>query len=131
MFCCRRYTDVAVLHKQRENGRETNVTHVIGNVKDKPCLIIDDMISTGGTIATTIEALLRANTKAQIYIAATHGLLIQNAEENLKHQAVREIFLTDTILVERELQLQTVSIVPAIAQAITRMSVGNSRGEIN
>ncbi|MEL6581111.1 MAG: ribose-phosphate pyrophosphokinase [Cyanobacteria bacterium J06621_12] len=111
--------NVAVLHKQRENGRETHVTHIIGNVKDKPCLIIDDMISTGGTIATTINALHQAYAKPQIYIAATHGVLIQNAEKNLSHRSVRDIFITDTISAkEMKLQLQPISIAPLIAQAI-------------
>ena len=126
-------TSVAVLHKQRDSGRETHITHVIGEVKDKPCLIIDDMISTGGTIATTIDALLEANARPQIYIAATHGLLIENAEDNLNHRSIQNIFVTDTIDVKQQvkLQLKTVSIAPLIAQAIRRMSAGNSFSQLN
>ena len=51
---------VAVLHKKRTSGTETDVTHVVGDVRGRPCLIIDDMISTGGTIARAVEALLAA-----------------------------------------------------------------------
>lgn len=118
-------TSVAVLHKQRQNGKETDVTHVIGDIKDKPCLIIDDMISTGGTIATSIDVLLQANARPQIFIAATHGLLMENAEDNLNHQSVRGIFITDTIAAKQldRLQPQRVSIAPLIAQAIQKMSI--------
>ena len=126
-------TGVAVLHKQRDSGRETHITHVIGEVKDKPCLIIDDMISTGGTIATSIEALLQANARPQIYIAVTHGLFMQNAEENLQHQAIQKIFITDTIAIEQQdkLQLKIVSIAPLLAQAIRKMSAGKSFSQLN
>ncbi|MEW6735215.1 MAG: ribose-phosphate diphosphokinase [Acidobacteriota bacterium] len=53
-------TSVIVLHKHRESGTETEVTHIVGNVRDRACLIIDDMISTGGTIRESIQALLEA-----------------------------------------------------------------------
>ncbi len=115
---------MAVLHKQRQNGMETNVTHVIGDVKDKPCLLIDDMISTGGTIATSIDALLEANARSKIFIAATHhGLLIENARDNLNHHSIEGIFVTDTVAIEQSspLQVQLVSVAPLIVHAIKKM----------
>ncbi|HHP7230055.1 MAG TPA: ribose-phosphate diphosphokinase [Xenococcaceae cyanobacterium] len=120
-------TSMAVLHKQRESGKETHITHVIGNVQNKPCLIIDDMISTGGTIATSVEALLQAKAQPQIFVAATHGLLIQNAWENLSHQSIQAIFTTDTVAIkpQERSQLQIVSIAPLIAQAIKKMLADN------
>jgi ribose-phosphate pyrophosphokinase len=57
-FAHRVKTSVVVLHKQRESGTETKVTRLVGDVRNRACLIIDDMISTGGTIAESIEALL-------------------------------------------------------------------------
>ena len=114
---------MAVLHKQRHNGMETNVTHVIGDVKDKPCLLIDDMISTGGTIATSIDALLKANARGKIFIAATHGLLIENARDNLNHHSIEGIFVTDTVAIEQSspLQVKLVSVAPLIVHAIKKM----------
>jgi ribose-phosphate pyrophosphokinase len=70
---------------------------VVGDVNDRACLIIDDMISTGGTMAESIEALLSAGARPEITIAATHGLFLEAARTNLSHGSVREIFVTDTV----------------------------------
>ncbi|MGH9883574.1 MAG: ribose-phosphate diphosphokinase, partial [Pyrinomonadaceae bacterium] len=95
-FAHRLNTSVVVLHKRRESGTETKVTHLVGEVRGRACLIIDDMISTGGTMAESIEALLNAGACPEITIAATHGLLLDGAREHLSHESVREVFVTDT-----------------------------------
>ena len=113
-------TEVIVLHKQRRSGTETEVTRVVGDVRDRPCLIIDDMISTGGTIAKSIEALLDAGAQSKITIAATHGLFVKDARAKLGHESIQTIFVTDTVS-PRETdwsQLQVVSVAPLIAAAI-------------
>jgi phosphoribosylpyrophosphate synthetase len=56
----------------RESGTETGVTHVVGDVRGKACLIVDDMISTGGTIAESVAALRAAGARPEITVAATH-----------------------------------------------------------
>src|SRR4051812_31901578 len=78
-FAHRLKTAVVVLHKRRESGTETKVTHLVGDVRGRACLIIDDMISTGGTIAESIEVLLGAGARPEIVVAATHGLLLDGA----------------------------------------------------
>ena len=70
---------VIILHKRRESGTETNVTHVVGEVRNRPCLIIDDMISTSGTISEGVEVLLAAGAKPEVTIAATHGMFLNGA----------------------------------------------------
>jgi len=113
-------TSIAVLHKERKSGTETRVINVVGEVRDRPCLIIDDMISTGGTIAESIDALLAAGARPEITIAASHGLLLDGAKEKLSHAAIREVVVTDTIPIfnKRWPQLQVVSVGPLIAAAI-------------
>ncbi|HEY7093092.1 MAG TPA: ribose-phosphate pyrophosphokinase, partial [Ktedonobacterales bacterium] len=74
---------VVVLHKRRESGSETVVTHVVGDVSGKACLIVDDMIATGGTLIRSIEALLAAGARPDILIVATHGLFVAPAREAL------------------------------------------------
>lgn len=59
---------VAVLHKRRESGSETRVTHLVGDVRDRPCLIVDDMIATGGTIMESVAALLEAGARPEITV---------------------------------------------------------------
>src|SRR4051794_13482078 len=58
---------------------------------------IDDMISTGGTIAESIEVLLGAGARPEIVVAATHGLLLDGARHALSHESVREVFVTDSV----------------------------------
>lgn len=119
---------VAILHKIRESGTETQVTNVIGDVKDRPCLIIDDMISTGGTLANSIEALVNAGAYSEVFVAATHALLVGNAEVNLAHAGICRIYTTDTIKTTEHvgLPLHVVSIAPLIAEVIQRLLTGKS-----
>lgn len=116
-------TQVAVMHKQRQSGTETEITHVVGDVKNKTCIIVDDMISTGGTIVNSIEALLEAGARPEITVAATHGLLVKDAREKLSHQNINQLLITDTIPHKHDdwTQLQIVSIAPAIAEVIEKM----------
>src|SRR5919202_3057402 len=108
---------MAVLHKRREGGDKTVVTHLAGDVRGRACLIIDDMISTGGTIAGSVEALLGAGASDEIIVAATHGLLVAGAREKLARKGGRELFVTDTISVEAgdPPPLGVVSVAPPLA----------------
>ena len=81
-------TSVIVLHKRRESAAETAVTHVVGDVAGRACLIVDDIISTGGTVAASVAALLRAGARPEIIVAATHGLLLPGSRDKLHHPAV-------------------------------------------
>jgi ribose-phosphate pyrophosphokinase len=125
-------TSVVVLHKRRESGTETTVTRVVGDVRDRPCLIIDDMISTGGTIAKAIEALLAAGARPEITLAATHGLLVKGALDKLSHEAVQEIFITDTIAASTTdwPKLHVISVAPLIAAAIRRFIADQSISDL-
>jgi ribose-phosphate pyrophosphokinase len=123
---------VAVLHKRRESGTGTQVTHLVGDVCEKPCLIVDDMISTGGTLASGIEALLKAGARPELTIAATHGLLLPGARQKLAHEAVKKILITDTIAGAPKdwLHLQVISIAPVIAGALKRLLEHRSLGDL-
>src|SRR5215813_676142 len=118
---------VAVLHKERESGVETRVTRLVGDARDRPCLIIDDMISTGGTIAESVEALLGAGARPEITVAATHGLLLHGAREKLARPEIREVLVTDTVAPPAHdwPQLRIVSIAPLIASALRRFLNGD------
>lgn len=118
-------SEVVVLHKHRKSGTETAVTRVVGDVKDCSCLIIDDMISTGGTLARSIEALLTAQARPEIIIAATHGLFVQDARAKLSHPSIKAVFVTDTVTPKETdwQQLKIVSVAPLIANAIQRFTI--------
>lgn len=123
---------VAVLHKRRESGTGTHVTHLVGDVSGKPCLIVDDMISTGGTLASGIEALLNAGARQDFTIAATHGLLLPGARQKLTREAVKKVLITDTVAGAPTdwASLQVVPIAPVIAEAIKRLLEHQSLGDL-
>jgi ribose-phosphate pyrophosphokinase len=125
-------TPVIVLHKRRESGAETEVTHIVGDVSNRACLIVDDMISTGGTVAESVKALLKAGARPEIIVAATHGLLLPGAHEKLDHPAIREVFVTNTVCVaEKEWpRLRVISIAPLIAAALKRFLSDGSFGDL-
>jgi ribose-phosphate pyrophosphokinase len=120
---------VVVLHKRRETGSTTRVTHIVGDVSNRTCLIVDDMISTGGTVAESVNSLLRAGARTEMIVAATHGLLL-GAREKLEHVAVREVFVTDTVRVTEKdwPKLHVISIAPLIADALKRFLTEGGNG---
>jgi ribose-phosphate pyrophosphokinase len=121
---------VAVIHKQRQSGTETRVLRVVGEVRDQRCVIIDDMISTGGTISRSIAALLEAGARPEIYVVATHGLLLPGAREKLSHDSVCGLLVTDTVPVEPWPGMSVISIAPLIAGAIERLAGRQAGGDL-
>jgi ribose-phosphate pyrophosphokinase len=123
---------VAVLHKRRESGTGTQVTHLVGDVVGKTCLLVDDMISTGGTLASAIEALLKAGARPEFTIAATHGLLLAGARQKITHEAVKKVLITDTVggAPTDWPRLQVISIAPVIAGALKRLVEHRSLGDL-
>jgi ribose-phosphate pyrophosphokinase len=123
---------VTVLHKRRDSGSQTEVTRIVGDVEGRPCLIVDDIISTGATLAESIRVLLSAGARPEIMIAATHGPLLTSAREKLCHPAVREILVTDTVSgPERDWpRLRVISVAPLIARAITPLLADGSLDQI-
>ena len=124
-------TPLVVLHKRRTSGTETEVTHVVGDVRGRHCLIIDDMISTGGTIVRAVEALLTAGAQPEMTIAATHGLFVGEARAKLGHEAVRQVLVTDTVAVGDSSWplLRIVSVAPLLAAAIRRILTDGPLGD--
>lgn len=110
---------LAMLYKRRTSPTDTEVTHVIGDVEGKRPIIMDDMISTAGTMRRGIEALLALGAKPDVRVAATHAVFTPPALERLSHPAVSGIYVTDTIpLEETNDRITVLSVAPLLAQAI-------------
>ena len=123
---------VVVLHKRRESGTETEVTHVVGDVAGRPCLIVDDIVSAGGTVAESIRALLAVGARPEIVVAATHGVLLAGARDKLDQAGVREVWVTDTVPVDDKdwARVRVVSIAPVIAGALERFLADGSISDL-
>jgi ribose-phosphate pyrophosphokinase len=102
--------DLAVLHKSRPEHNVARIAEVVGDVKDKNVLIIDDMIDTGGTIVSGVEALKKSGAK-KVYVASTHGLFSGPAKERLVNADIEEVVVTDTVPFYEKMTVEKVTVV--------------------
>jgi ribose-phosphate pyrophosphokinase len=115
-------TPLAFIHKTRDPLRpnEAVANRVVGEVEDRLCVVIDDMIDTGGTVAKTVEVLLKSGAR-DVVVAATHGVLSGPARDRLAVCGAREVIFTDTLPIPDEKRFPTMtvlSIAPLLARAI-------------
>jgi len=115
-------TPLAFIHKTRDPNvpNESTANRVVGEVEGRTCILVDDMIDTGGTIAKAAEALFAAGA-ADVVVAATHAVLSGPAVDRLKNSRISEVIVTDTLpLGEEQMfdKLTVLSIAPLIARAI-------------
>jgi ribose-phosphate pyrophosphokinase len=113
---------LAFIHKTRDVDRpnESVANRVVGDVRDRICVLVDDMIDTGGTIVKATEALM-ADGAAGVVIAATHAILSDPAVDRLKNCSASEIVVTNTLPIPAERhfdKLTVLSIAPLISRAI-------------
>jgi ribose-phosphate pyrophosphokinase len=113
---------LAFIHKTRDINRpnEAVANRVVGEVEGRVCILVDDMIDTGGTITKAADALIAAGASG-VVIAATHAILSGRAVERLEACAAQEVIVTDTLPISAEQQfgkLTTLSIAPLISRAI-------------
>jgi ribose-phosphate pyrophosphokinase len=125
---------VAVCHKRRLGGSQVSVGRITGDVSGRRCLIIDDMISTGATIAESARALDDAGAAPEHVVAATHAVFAPGALDRLTDAGVRALYVTDTIELHdsaaARLVPKVVSVGPLLATAIRRLLDGGSLREL-
>ncbi len=120
-WCDRLDAPLAIIHKRRDMTQANTIlsAEVVGDVKDRVCVLVDDMIDTAGTICAAADALFE-NGAADVLVAATHGVLSGPAADRLKNSRVSEFVFTNTLPTPASLQLDkitTLSIAPSIAAA--------------
>jgi len=89
-------TDLAIIDKRRPSANVSQVMHIIGDVKGRDCIIVDDMIDTGGTLCKAAEALKSHGAK-RVFAYATHPVFSGNAVENIKDSDIDEVIVTDSV----------------------------------
>ena len=122
-----KWTDIlgaplAIIHKRRDpdTPNEVRVFEVVGDVRDRVCIVVDDMIDTGGTIVKAADTLFE-NGAAEVIVAATHAILSDPAAQRLQDSRISEVVVTNTLPIPEEHRfekLTELSIAPLLAQAI-------------
>jgi ribose-phosphate pyrophosphokinase len=113
---------LAIIHKRRDPNiaNEVTVHEVVGDVRGRTCVLVDDMIDTGGTICAAADALYD-NGAADVIVAATHAVLSGPAVDRLKNSRISEVIVTNSLPIEEERQfdkLTILSIAPMVGRAI-------------
>ncbi|WP_292823835.1 ribose-phosphate diphosphokinase [Microbacterium sp.] len=113
---------LAIIHKRRDPNvaNEVTVNEIVGEVDGRVCLLVDDMIDTGGTIVKAAEALKKSGAE-RVIVAATHAIFSDPAAERLQSEAIDEVVVTDTVPIppgKRFASLTVLPIAPLLARAI-------------
>jgi ribose-phosphate pyrophosphokinase len=114
---------LAIVDKRRERAGESEVMNIIGDVAGKCCILVDDIVDSGGTLCNAADALL-ANGAREVYAYITHGVLSGGAVARIAASQLKELVLTDTILPTEAVRvaknIRVISIAPLIAEAVAR-----------
>ena len=118
------HADLAFLYKRRSKTEAHKIEEmaVVGEVDGRPCVLVDDMIDTAGTVAKGAEAL-QAQGAGPIYAAATHAIFSGKARQSLEESPIQEVVVTNTVPIPEERQfdkLKVLSIAPLIAHGAPR-----------
>ncbi len=117
--------DLAIIDKRRQKANESQVMHLIGDVKGRDCVIVDDMVDTAGTLCKAADALKTFGAR-KVVAYATHPVLSGKAIENLKNSVIDELVVTDTIPLSEEAQalgkIRQVSVASMVAETIRRIN---------
>ncbi|MGA9795068.1 MAG: ribose-phosphate pyrophosphokinase [Rhizomicrobium sp.] len=122
-------TDLAIVDKRRERAGESEVMNIIGDVKGRSCILIDDIVDSGGTICNAAEALLKNGAK-DVCAYATHGVLSGGAVARIQSSKLKSMVITDSIAATDEVRkcpnIRRISIAPLIAEAMRRINSESS-----
>tara|TARA_Y100000816_G_scaffold83593_1_gene57334 strand:- start:2367 stop:3323 length:957 start_codon:yes stop_codon:yes gene_type:complete len=125
--------ELAIIDKRREKENQSQVMNVIGDVKDKTCILVDDIIDTAGTICNAAQALKNSGAK-KIVCYATHAVLSGPALKNLKQSRLDELIVTDTIPLSEEAKklkkIKIISMDQTLADSINRVNKEESLSEL-
>ncbi|MCZ6526207.1 MAG: ribose-phosphate pyrophosphokinase [Gammaproteobacteria bacterium] len=122
-------TDLAIIDKRRPNPNESEVMNIIGDVTDRTCVIIDDLVDTAGTLCNAAEALKKSGA-IKVVAYCTHPVLSGNAVKNIENSILDELVVTDTIPLRSEAlacnKIRQLSIAAMMAESIRRVAESES-----
>lgn len=102
-------TTIAIIDKRRPEPNKAEVMNIIGDIKGKTCVLVDDMCDTAGTLTAGAQALLNAGAK-EVYAACTHGVLSGPAIERIQNSCLKEMIITNTIKLDPERKIDKITV---------------------
>ena len=124
---------LAIVDNRRPRPGQSQVMNVIGNVKDKTCIIVDDLIDSGGTIVNAAKALKDRGAK-NVYVYITHGVLSGEAVKKIQKSVIKNLVITDTIdnsdKLKKAKNIEVLSISGLMGEAIKRISNSTSVSDL-
>ena len=118
-------SDLAIIDKRRERAGISEVMNVIGDVSGRDCILIDDIVDSGGTLINAANALLSKNANS-VSVYVTHGVLSGQAAERINNSKIEQLVITDSImatdLIKLQKNIRQISIAPLLAEAIERIT---------
>ena len=128
-FAKRINSSLVIIDKRRERAGESEVMNIIGEVKNKTCILLDDIVDSGGTLCSASKAL-KDNGAKEIYSYIVHGVLSGNSLEKIENSEIKELVLTDSIEVSKKIKnsknIRHISIAPLMGEAIKRINSNSS-----
>ncbi len=125
--------DLAIIDKRRPKPGKSKVMNIIGNVKGKTCIIVDDIIDSGGTIINAVDALKKSGA-TDVYVFITHAVLSGDAANKIKKSKIKKLVITDTIdnsqKIKNNNKIEVLSISSLMAEAIKRISNSTSVSDL-
>jgi len=121
-------TDLAIVDKRRDRANECEVVNIVGDVKDKDAIIVDDIIDTGGSLIKSTIALKEMGVR-KIYVFATHAVFSGDVYERLNESVIDKIFVTDSVKTDENRlgsKIEVLSVAPLLARAIKHIHLGLS-----
>ena len=128
-FAKRINASLVIIDKRREKAGESEVMNIIGDVKNKTCILLDDIADSAGTLCNAAKAL-KNNGAHEIYSYVVHGVLSGNALEKIENSDIKELILTDSIQASNSVKnvknIRHISIAPLMGEAIKRIHSDSS-----
>ena len=125
--------DLAIIDKRRPKPGQSQVMNIIGNVKGKTCIIVDDIIDSGGTIVNAVDALKKSGAN-EVYVFITHAVLSGDAAKKIKNSKIKKLIITDTIdnsqKIKNNNKIEVLSISSLMSEAIKRIANSNSVSDL-
>ena len=122
-FADKLHAPIAIIDKRRPRANVSEIMNIIGDIKDKTCILIDDMIDTAGTISNAANALKDLGAK-EVYACCTHGVLSGPAIERINNSAIKELVMLNTVKnaqAEGINKFKSISVAPIFGEAIKRI----------